>query len=169
MIYIEPINVKWRPLLAYNIPRHERVAFEYYLMYEYVKRVNRFVDLRLWESRFPPLSPQWLSIKEENDWFLGPWKATGDLLSHLRIKNGTTIGFDKRIKFDKKGHTYLDLARWLEYGTTTESGGVRIPPRPLFRDTYLYMRKNIGRYYKRWKAGVVDENIRLRSSVDKQN
>jgi hypothetical protein len=45
--------------------------------------------------------------------------------------------------------TFNRVAKYVEYG------GIKLPPRPLFREVTVYMRKNINMYYKRFRRDVL--------------
>lgn len=135
MIYIEPIHMKWNPGKSYNIKYIS--MFERYIADTFVEIVQDRIDTQKFSSKWKPLSSSWLEFKKRNGLSEKTWEATGSLKNNLKVKKNNVIGFDNRKRYRESHKTYLQVARELEYGTD------KIPPRPLFRLVYSYMRKNI--------------------------
>lgn len=145
MIRIEPINQTWNPGITLIHDKHELRSFHDYMAHTYVLEVQDIVKNMRYQHKFSPLNPKYLDYKIDNNLHLGHWIATGDLINNLKVKSHSTVGFDNR-KRHYSNLKYLDLARYLEYGT------LRIPPRPLFRLVYERMRRDSSRWYHEWKG-----------------
>ncbi len=83
---------------------------------------------------WPLLSKSWVEIKRDKGWWLGPWIATGELVSYIGIYplpdgRGYFVGFDPHATHRGSGLPAWKLGEILEFGVP-ELG---IPARSLFR------------------------------------
>lgn len=150
MIYIEPIRVKWEPgslllpRVRDSLTKKELLDFEDYVAKEYVRIVRSRVATQKFASKWKPLSKRYLQWKREQGLSLKTWEATGQLMKELYYKSNRVIGFDNRKRHKLSGEELLVVARTVEYGDLT------VPPRPLFRPVYIYMRKHIQDFYNKY-------------------
>lgn len=151
MIYIEVLNIRWEPgrFGFPDLSEMQRAKFENWLGEEFVRQIKVSVSLQRYRNQWAPLSVRYLVWKRENNLSLKTWEASGELISNLSYNKRTKkIGFDKRYRHSGSGESYLSIARTLEYGN------LQTPPRPLFREVYYYMSKNIKYFYLRYKKEV---------------
>lgn len=107
---------------------------------------KKAIDNQRYSYRWKPLSVNYIRYKKMHNLSLKTWEATGLLYDSIvyRKRNGYyMVGIDTRKRY-KNGAKVLDIAKCLEYGTST------IPARPLFRPIFTYMRKNMSRYWKKF-------------------
>lgn len=147
MIKIEVLNLAWEPGKEINkqLPLEEQLKFEDWIALEFVKMVQKSVNEQRYRAKWVPLSLAYLAYKRERGWSLKTWEATGELISNLQFKKADrSIGFDAGKRHAGSEETYLSIARRLEYGD------LKVPPRPLFRQVYWYMRKNVRYFYNKY-------------------
>lgn len=144
-MYIKIINQKWTPGETFIKDKRVLKDFDDYMAREYIKTVVRYVKVQKYKQKWAPLSFSYLKEKRRKGLSLNTWEATGELMTGLIYQSkGHIVTFDgrKRHKVSKK--PYLDIARQNEYGN------LRVPPRPLFRPVYYYMRKHVYQYYLKY-------------------
>lgn len=148
MIRIEPINKSWNPGQSYfgssNYERARQASFEEYIAQEYVDFIKRVVKRQLYEYRWIPLSEGYKNYKLNNGLSVNIWEATGETIGALKVKKGLVVGFDNRRTHSISKLKFIDIARYMEYGT------LYMPARPLFRFAYSYIGKHIRDYYDKW-------------------
>lgn len=151
MIFIEIIGVKWEPgkeSISFA-SRAEKLRFEDWMAREFIRLVKLSVDLQRYRAKWSPLSLAYLNYKRDAGLSLKTWEATGELIGALKYKESSRrIGFDNRVRHKDSNEKYLEIARKLEYGN------LKIPPRPLFRPVYLYMRKNTEFFKDKYRREV---------------
>lgn len=99
------------------------------------------------ESKWKPLSPNYLDKKKKSGLSTKIWKATGnmqDSIYKINRKNKVLVGVTGSRKYPGTNRTLLQVARELEYGTS------KIPARPLFRPIVDKYTKNIGWYWRKF-------------------
>lgn len=150
MIYLQTINKYWNPgerSIKFD-SKKSMLDFHRYIADEYCRLVKLSIDKQRFRSKWADLSPGYLAYKRSAGLSTNIWVATGELRDSIKVTYKSTgnmvVGFDKkRIHKGTKIKLYK-LAYYLEYGT------LRIPPRPLFRLVYQYMRKHITEFYNRY-------------------
>ena len=151
MIYLEMLHVRWEPgkevLSKYSVK--EQLRFEEWIAEEFIAQVRKSIDNQRYKSRWAPLSIRYLQQKRDKGLSTKTWIATGEIYKSLKFKKSSrTVGFDNRRKHRNSEETCLQIARKLEYGS------LGIPPRPLFRPVYWYMRKNIQFFVRKYLKEV---------------
>lgn len=150
MIYIQTLNRYWDAgsrFLKNTDPDLKR-EFQIYLAQEYARLIKLSIDLQRYKSKWKDLTPGYSEYKRKHGLSNKIWEATGELKNSLRVSvvrgKPIVIGFDKR-KNHKGTRTRLwKIAVYLEYGT------FRIPPRPLFRQVYVYMSSHIEYFWDKF-------------------
>lgn len=151
MIRIEVLNQNWEPgeFLLKNWDKREVLRFEDWLAERYIEQVKKAIDLQRYRRKWVPLSISYLMFKQSNGLSEKTWEATGELKESLKYKKSSrTIGFDNRRKHKGSNHTCLEIARRLEYGD------LQVPPRPLFRQVYWYLRKDIEYFVEMYRREI---------------
>lgn len=127
-----------------------RRTFEIWMALEYVRLIKLSVDKQRYKSKWAPLSLAYLQYKRDNNLSLKTWEATGELIKNLKFKRTTmSIGFDEGRVHSDSEESLLKIARTLEYGD------LQVPARPLFRQVYWYMSKNIRFFYKKFLKEII--------------
>lgn len=154
MIYIQTIDKYWDPgkrSIHFDTfqAKHE---FHQFMADEFKKSVKLAIEKQRFRNKWMDLSPGYLAYKKSHGLSDKIWIATGELHDNIDVFNRSrkviTVGFDKR-KIHKGSTVRLyKLAHYLEYGT------LRIPPRPLFRNIYLYMSRHVSAYYNFYERRV---------------
>lgn len=161
MIYIEVLNREWEPGKLLTKKKY-RKAFEDFVAEEYVKLVKKAIKDQRYATNWNPLSTPYFNYKRRNGLSLNMWEATGELGREIIYKKSSRcIGFDNRKRHHPSGIPLLKLARYLEYGTK-RNDKLCIPPRPLFRSAYWYMKKHIRDYYIKFLRSLIDEPTKIR-------
>lgn len=151
MIYIQTLNRYWDA--GSKILQGESSAtireFQLYLAREYVRLVKLSIDEQRYRSRWKDLTPGYLEYKRRHGLSLNIWEATGQLKDSLKVSaprgKNIVIGFDKRKNHKGSRAKLWKIAKWMEYGT------LRMPPRPLFRQVYIYMSSNISYFWDKYQ------------------
>ena len=135
-----------------NLSEKEYKDFQIYmaemLLEEFVKAID---NQRYATKSWPSLSIRYLTYKRRHNLSLKMWEATGYMKKSLKVfKKGDyiAVGFKQSDVYPKSLAKVNTIARYLEYGGGANNS--RPPARPLFRPITIYMRKNIGRYYKKY-------------------
>lgn len=148
MIYIDVINRSWNPGVRFIKDKQELRDFHYYIANRYSYLIKKAIDTQRYRQKWADLTPKYLQWKSKHGLSEKIWEATGELKNAIRVyRQGIhyRVGFDRRRKHRHSRVKYTNLARYLEYGTRN------MPARPLFRNIYNYMSKNIRMYYKNFK------------------
>lgn len=130
--------VKNRPDLADEFAKYLARAMKHELI--------RAIRNQRYDKSWAPLTFNYRRYKIDHKLSLNVWEATGLLKKSIvaRKRNGYyEIGVHPTRRYNN-GARVIDVAKWMEYGTT------KMPPRPLFRPIIQYIRKNIGRYFKKF-------------------
>ena len=125
--------------------------FMLYVAAELASTVVNAIDNQRYSNKWKPLSLNYLSYKRKHHLSLKIWEATGHMKKSIRVfKKGNyiAIGFDDRTVYPKTMLKVNLIARFLEFGSRDNS---HPPSRPLWRPLQIYIRKNIGRYYKSYQ------------------
>jgi hypothetical protein len=104
------------------------------------------IEKQRYSSKWAPLSFSYMRYKKLHGLSLNVWEAHGILKDSIiaRKQNGHyVIGIDETKRY-KNGPKVAQVAKWMEYGTST------MPARPLFRPVITYIRKNMGRYWRKF-------------------
>lgn len=152
MIYIEVLDRYWNPgerLIVSEMSEEDILRFHRYIADEYVMAVKLAIDTQRFRSKWADLTPSYLEYKRRNRLSTKIWEATGELKNNIRSRkssgmNVIEISFPKNMKHTGSKSTLLEIAKWVEFGT------IKMPPRPLFRQIYIYMSKNIRLYIVRF-------------------
>jgi hypothetical protein len=155
MMYIE-INVtdeKFIPgkKLSENYPSEYGEEFARYMARVLKKEYKKAIDKQRYSYKWKPLSVPYMKYKKAHNLSLKTWEATGLLYKSIvyRKRNGKYyVGIDPYKRYPNGGPKVIDIAKIMEYGSRKN------PARPLFRPLFSYIRKNIGRY---WKKFLKDE------------
>lgn len=150
MMYIE-LNIdnsKVYPAkrLGKDYPEEYVEDFAKYLVKVIKSELKKAIDNQRYSYKWAPLSVPYVRYKKTHNLSLKTWEATGLLHDSIiyRKRNGYYIvGIDPNKRY-KNGAKVIDIAKCLEYGTS------KMPPRPLFRPIFTYIRKNIRRYWKKF-------------------
>jgi len=119
------------------------------------KEFIRAIDTQRYRKdpkKWPPLTINYLRYKQKHKLSLNIWEATGHLKKNIKVfMRGTLIvvGFKRDDHYVTTNVKINKVAKYVEYG------GIRLPPRPLFRAITAYVRKNISTYYKRFRKEVL--------------
>lgn len=143
MIYIEVLDLKWEPgrFLEYKPLRR---VFEDYMAKEFIRLIRLSIKKQRYLSKWPPLSSSYLREKIAKGYSANIWEATGELAKTLSYNpRSRKIGWDNR-RVHKGGTKSIVIARSVEFGT------MKIPPRPLYRMVYYYMRKNVTYFFNKF-------------------
>lgn len=103
-------------------------------------------------KRWPPLSISYMQYKKRNKLSTNIWEATGHLKKQIKtFRRGKwlVVGFKRTDTYPNTNLQVNKVARYVEYG------GVRLPPRPLFREVTVHMRKHVDNYYKKFRKEVL--------------
>lgn len=126
------------PLLAEEFSR--------YMAYEISKLLVKAIDTQKYRKTWRELNPEYVAWKRKRGFSIKIWEASGFLKLNIGYNNKTKyieLGINPTARY-KNGQSVLQIARWLEYGTK------RMPERPLFRPTIMYVRKNIRYFYNKF-------------------
>jgi hypothetical protein len=126
-------------------------------IYMSIVLLDMFVDAiekqRYASKSWKPLSVYYRTWKQKHNLSLNIWEATGHLKKTLKIfKKGDyiAVGFKQR---DLYTHSFIQVnqvAKFLEFGGRKNTD--RPPSRPLFRPVTERVRKDVGRYYKKYQS-----------------
>lgn len=100
-------------------------------------------------TKWPSLSIPYLQYKKKKHLSLNIWEATGLLKRSIKMyREGEflNIGFKDSDRYPKTNAKVNTVARYVEYGVPN-----RMPPRPLFRTVLNLVRRNIQRYYNKYR------------------
>ena len=147
MIYIQVINKYWSP--GRDIIKDEviRSQFEDYIANEFIEYIKQSIDIQRYKRGWSPLNKSYVQYKRDNNLSIKTWEATSQLKNSLKVFNRPNmieIGYSKSVRHKMSGDKLYEIAKKLEYGS------IKVPPRPLFRLSFLYMSKNIRLYYNRF-------------------
>lgn len=95
-------------------------------------------------SKWAPLSTRYLDHKKSSGLSTKTWKATGNMVESIYLinkKDKILIGVTSSRKYPNSNQTLLEVARYLEYGTS------RIPARPLFRPIVSNYYRNTSKHW----------------------
>lgn len=132
--------------LSEGYPDEYEEEFARYMAKVIRNEFKRTIDNQRYSYKWAPLSVPYLRYKKRHNLSLKTWEATGILHKSIvfRKRNGYyLVGIDPYKRY-KNGAKVLDIAKVLEYGSNN------CPARPLFRPIFTYVRKNIGRYWKKF-------------------
>lgn len=105
------------------------------------------IENQSYKSKWKPLSPSYLEYKKRKGLSSKIWKASGNMVSSIykiNKKNKILIGVTASRKYPNSKRTLYEVARTLEYGTST------VPARPLFRPVINKYYKNMRRYWNKF-------------------
>lgn len=144
--------------------------FLLYVVERYISYVRYVVNHKKFIHKWKPLSIQYMAYKKKHKLSLKTWKATGRLLSNLKVfdkqhhiyspyRNNIVVSVNKN-NILYVGYLYTDkyrhknrhniainkVAKMLEYGISYPLNH-SIPARPLFRPCMDYIKKNINKLY----------------------
>lgn len=128
--------------------------FIHYLAKTLKQEYKDAIDKQKYIHKWAPLSISYIRYKEKHNLSVKIWKATGllqDSIKVMRLFDCYLIGIDPKVRY-KNGPKVIDIARYMEYGTN------RTPARPLFTPILNNMRKNLGRY---WKKFLLTKGIKI--------
>lgn len=120
--------------------------FAKYLARTFKTMINEAIKKQRYANRWQPLSYSYMRYKQIHNLSTNMWEATGLLRKSIvaRRRNGYyMIGVDPTKRY-KDGPKVIEVARWMEYGTST------MPARPLFRPIMTYIRKHIRDYWNKF-------------------
>ena len=136
------------------------------VIYLFALYLSRLLRLRIQESVkhqklgnkpmkqiYKPLSPAYKKTKKwgtKNKF----WVNTGWLIENIHVwRQGHDIwvGYGNKVRHPETKAKAQNIIIWLEKGTKN------IPARPLFTPNFVYVRKNIGRFFKKF-VKMCDEN-----------
>jgi hypothetical protein len=162
-IIISVTGYRWNP--GTKTIRQELTPIEYLHFLDYMSKLLKSELVKAIESqryamvpgsksvKWPPLTLNYKRYKERVGLSTNIWEATGNLKTHIRIfMRGPwiVVGFGRNDIYSKDTPiTYNRVAKYVEYG------GVHMPPRPLFRPVVEHLRRNINRYYKKFRKEVL--------------
>lgn len=147
MIYLQTLDRNWNPgKKSINFDNKDDAHdFHLFIASEYVRLVKISIDKQRFKSKWKRLSSNYFNYKKRSGLSTKIWIATGELKDNLKVlnkrKSVITVGFDNRKKHKNSKVKLSKLACYLEFGT------LNIPPRPLFKLVYQYMRKHIKEFY----------------------
>lgn len=153
MMYLKipVINRKYLPLKVSLRDKtvHEKTQeeFAYYLAKEMRLYLKQAIKLQKYKIHWKPLSVKYLEYKRRKGLSLNIWEATSLLVDSISVRkygNYYIIGFPVKAKYPGTNLKVLQVAKWMEYGTS------RMPARPLFNRVYEYFRKSVSQYYKKF-------------------
>jgi hypothetical protein len=162
--YFEGITVsvtgyKWTPGTHYikkTLSREQYSQFQLYIAETLRTEIIHAIEKQRYAKgtiyRWAPLSINYLRYKVRHKLSTNIWEATGQLKRNIQVfprGNWLVVGFKKFDCYPNTGISFNRIARYVEYG------GVRMPPRPLFRAVTEYIRRNIYRYYKKFEREVL--------------
>ena len=169
-IYIQTIKKKWKPglrMIPDDLKDEYYSDWLYFMAEEFRDEIVRAINLQRFKNNnlsqyksgntsskgWPPLNLAYYKWKKKKKYSLKMWEATGFLKNKLTLLSRDTRGDDAHIMVGFKFYTLypqrdvspLLVSRVLEFGSDV------VPPRPLFRPMYIYMRKNVRGYWKKFK------------------
>lgn len=157
-IIISVTGYRWNPgrmSIAKELTHQEYLQFMQYMAEKLRDEIVRAIDSQRYKHdvrKWPPLNIHYLRYKQRHKLSLNIWEATGHLKRSVKIfMRGTyiVVGFKRDEVYPNTTVKVNKVAKYVEYG------GVRLPPRPLFRAITEYIRKNIRDYYKKFKKDVL--------------
>jgi hypothetical protein len=157
-IIISVTGYRWVPGgrdIRSSLDDKEYVKFISYMANELKVELVRAIDTQRYKKnikKWPPLSIKYLQYKKRVGLSTNIWEATGNMRKNIKVFNRGSwlvVGFKKDDKYPSTDLTFNRVAKYVEYG------GIKLPPRPLFREVAVYMRKNINMYYKRFRRDVL--------------
>lgn len=105
------------------------------------------IETQSLSSKWKPLSPSYIASKKKRGLHTEIWKATGNMESSIykiNRKDRVLIGVTGARKYPGTNNTLLEVARYLEYGTS------KMPARPLFRPIVDKYTKNVAKYWRKF-------------------
>lgn len=166
-IYIQPTKTKWKP--GINLIRGEfdkvknreyyQQEFMKWMAFKYKEEIIKVIDRQRYDYKWEPLTIPYYKWKRKNSLSLKIWEATGFLKNHIVVKgkiDHVEVGFRFWDTYpNSRVHPVL-VSRCLEFGVPSEKKKYRIPPRPLWRPLYRYMRKHVRDF---WEKFLTERNI----------
>lgn len=148
-IYVNVIDQSFTPgkLLCKGEFEEYQPEFADYLAGLIQKDIIKAIDDQSLSSKWKPLSPNYVQYKKEHGLSTKTWEATKnmhDSIYKINRKNKVLIGVSSRRTYPDSDATLLEVARWLEYGTS------KSPSRPLFRPIVSKYTKNVRKYWKQF-------------------
>ena len=158
-IYLTVTGFTYKPgknSIKDQIPEPQYRDFMMYVAAELASTVVNAIDNQRYKSKWKPLSLNYMSYKKRHNLSLHIWEATGHMKKSIRVfkkRNLIAMGFDDRTVYPKSYLKVNLIARFLEFGSRDNS---HPPSRPLWRPLQIYIRKNIGRYYKSYQKELAN-------------
>jgi hypothetical protein len=160
-IIISVTGYRWHPGNRYirdTLTHQEFIQFQIYMANQLKKEIVRAIDTQRYKRyvrKWPPLSISYLKYKKKAGLSTNIWEATGHLRNNIQVfkrENFLVVGFKKTQMYPQTLLQFNKVAKYVEYG------GVKLPPRPLFRAITEYVRKNLDDYFKKFKKEVLNKS-----------
>lgn len=143
MIWVEVLDILWEPGKKLKLRKWR--DFEIWLSQKFVEETVKAINSQSLLSKWPPLARSYLAYKKQEGLSTNIWEATEELKKALKVKKSRriTIGFDGRRHHSGSKDRFVDIAKRMEFGSSVSN----VPPRPLFREIYRWMDRNLSKYY----------------------
>jgi len=127
--------------------------FVKFLVFMVREQVKDIITHQRFKKRWKPLSPAYLRWKVLKGYDTRTWIRTGKLLKAIKAWYNPSrklwiIGVSPYTVYDDTGLAVLDVARWMEHGTS------RMPARPVFGPVFSNIEKNIGDFWNLYEKAV---------------